>query len=172
MSTFEYHLGAVRATTGHRNTRSILLLGEDNPQSSDPDCALWPEPSGCAGERLKNRIMGLDRASYLSLWRTNLCNPTWDSREARTRAWSLIGRDVPWTNIICLGAKVAKIMGWASPLILWETSRIELNERVFTLLYLPHPSGRCFVWNDPESYSLAMNALVNLDASIPWGVVH
>lgn len=170
MSATEFHRGAVRRTGGCSATRSVLLLGEDNPQSSDPEHSLYPSPPGCAGDRLRRLIAGLDHANYMGLWRTNLCSPTLDSKSAIHRGWELLGADVPWTKIVCLGVKVAKVMGWASRLVLFESSRIELNERVFELLYLPHPSGRCFVWNDPESVPLAVNALTNMEPRIPWGV--
>lgn len=111
----------------------------------------------CAGWRLRNHILKIPRSNYLSIWRTNLCNPTWDSKEAYHRALDLVREDCPWTNIIMLGRKVAKIFKVVTGSIVDEFGRIHVSEgsRTFSIYSLPHPSGRCFAWNDVSNYDKA-----------------
>ena len=116
MSNLE-HLGAHRVKLNHVSDKAaatILLLGEDNPQSDDPLRALFPEPTGCAGNRLQKKIFKVDRAIYLAMWRTNLCNPTWELGAARARALVIapqatsVEDAAPWKTIVLLGAKVMR----------------------------------------------------------------
>lgn len=189
------HTGACRVPHSPRDEHEgcrVLLLGEDNPQSSEPEHALYDYPEGCAGHRLRSRIFGLSSAAYLALWRTNLCNPTWSTPAARERAKQLLElKTAPWDTIVLLGSKVAKIVGYpqmppfSSCRLRLDTdgARFDRFGDAFApepgehqLIYLPHPSGRCREWNDPASYGRArmlMRACVpeiNWGAAIPsWG---
>ncbi len=184
-NTHEEFLGATRLVRHDTSVfaRGVLLVGEDNPQSADPVHQLFPYPTGCAGERLCNLILGMHTThDYRAIWRTNLCSPSWDSKEAITRAYVLMGDErrqlhlgegrvmqepIPWRTIIMLGRKVAKIFqhvtGHLDP---FESSQA----KGLTFLSLPHPSGLCREWNDPEAIRRTRRVLRELEPEIPWGV--
>jgi hypothetical protein len=117
-----------------------LLVGESNPYGSDPRFALYPAPDGCSGHRLCCLVLGMRRADYLREFeRKNLCDGPWDMLAARRRAQELRTWKAP---IILLGAKVARAFEFDpfEPFVVTDGGRT---------LVLPHPSGRCRVWNDP-----------------------
>lgn len=161
----EEHRGATRITrpSVDERTRRVLLLGECNPQSDDPRHALWPDPPGCAGHRLRD-IMGVDGPTYLSYWRTNLCNPTWDSKDAMHRAWELLLDDCPWTTIVMLGRKVEKSMRFFGAIEIFGSRLVERElppdvSHPVTLVSLPHPSGVCREWNEIDAVPRARKIL-------------
>lgn len=140
--------------------QEVLLVGEDNPQSSDPRHALFPYPAGCAGNRLQERILGLSTAHYLALWRTNLCSPRWRAAEARIRAEDLLVG--PWRVIVMLGRKVGDAFGHVMgvPVAPWGTYLPPGSDKI--LLSLPHPSGRNLAWNDPRAAGTARKLIDGL----------
>lgn len=192
MSKLQEIAGACRVPSSPRAEHEgcrVLLLGEDNPQSSEPEHALYNWPEGCAGHRLQSKIFGLDGDEYLNLWRTNLCNPTWSTAAARERARLLLGLVAPpWDTIVMLGAKVAKIVGYPK-MPAFSSCRIvpdlELGGLAakydrfgdafapspgeFQLVYLPHPSGRCREWNEPANYGRARMLMRACVPEINWG---
>lgn len=179
MSELIEYEGAVRETVdraGFDDLGSVLLLGEDNPVSSSPVHQLYPRPAGCAGHRLFSLILGLkNEDDYMAIWRTNLCSPSWDAGAARRRAWTLMGPEVPWHAIIMLGRKVATVFdvttarGHYDTLEPFTSGEIDTGGRMFRLISLPHPSGRCREWNDPRS-ALRARSLLRLHCpAIPWG---
>lgn len=116
-----------------------MLVGEDNPYGGDPHFALYPAPDGCAGHRLCCVILGMRRADYLREFaRTNLCVGRWSMREARDRAIDELR--VHRGPLILLGARVARAFEFDP----WRP--FTLADGGKTLL-LPHPSGRCRLWN-------------------------
>lgn len=138
----------------------VLLIGEDNPQSADPSFALWNYPPNCAGERLQRLILNLEPRTYLACWRTNLCNPAWSIRAAQARAAELLAAtDAPWTLIVALGSKVAKLLE-VEPM---STRLVDGAGWRGAIVAIPHPSGRNRVWNAPEAIATA-RMLVNLRA--------
>lgn len=168
----------------YHTTAKVLLLGEDNPQSAALEHALYDYPPGCAGHRLRTKILGLAESTYLSLWRTNLCNPTWSLPAARARAEDVVYGDHPWSTIIMLGRKVATAVDDAI------RARIKRNGAVpgfrdlepfthttvtgsdgcgVTLVSIPHPSGRSRAWNVPTNMLVARGLLYDVLPSIPWG---
>ena len=175
------HLGAHRASTGNVGMLcNVLMLGEDNPQSADPRHALFPYPPGCAGHRLME-ILGLTTEEHLGLWRTNLCCPSWSKKQARERAAVMTGQDVPWRTIVCLGRKVSDVMAEHTGLSLpaWSTAFAPYTRplvvqggatitRTFTVVSLPHPSGRNMIWNDRLRWSDARMLMRSVDPGGPW----
>lgn len=143
---------------------SILLVGEDNPQSADPAHALWPWPRGCAGNRLMG-ILGLTDDQYRALWRTNLCNPTWSAKAARKRAEHLLEHDPDdspnWGRIVMLGAKVAGVFGkiFGVKFEPFGSRRLGCAGYTHTMVYLPHPSGRNLLWNDRDNHRRAREVM-------------
>lgn len=177
------HAGAHRYAPAIPSCR-VLLLGEDNPQSADPRHALYPYPEGCAGHRLATRILDLSTGSYMSIWRTNLCNPRWSTPAARERAKLLVDPVVghPWKVIVMLGRKVADAVCRALDMRDSETGkpvgidafdsrtigwRIGEVEHKLELVALPHPSGRSLVYNDFKMRESARR-LVALHAPELW----
>lgn len=168
----EKHRGAARNTIGNPATRFILLVGEDNPLSGAEEHALYPYPPNCAGERLCNRIFALpSTGDYLSIWRTNLCSPSWSDRAAGKRAWELLGQDVPWTKLVLLGRKVAKIYEPICSVSLepFSIGRVDTGHRTFTVVSMPHPSGRCREWNIPSNYDRARQVMRTVAPDLAWG---
>lgn len=143
---------------------TALLVGEDNPRSEDPRHALYPYPPGCAGERMA-RIAGWGTRGQLMRWRTNLCLRAWDEEAARGWALALLRTvNPPWCAIVLLGRKVARAFRAADCLV--------SDEPPFTVCYvpgapplllLPHPSGRCRAWNDPNAAARARALLAEVE---------
>lgn len=147
-----------------------LLVGESNPYSSNPADALLPFPAGSAGHRFCEVILAMSPREYLRAFeRRNLfgIRERWSAPEARRRAGG-IARE--WAApVIALGSKVAaafaahitlppEVMGapaaftdYALPRQPWETPQ-HPERRLFVL---PHPSGRCRVWNEPDAFDRA-----------------
>lgn len=166
-----------------RRTARVLLVGEDNPHSEDPRRALHFHPPGAAGDRLR-RILGLDKATYLSLWRVNLCVGRWSTLRARDRAGDLL-LDVtaPWSVVVMLGAKVASACGYPHGLMTCAHATVRVEEveygeagwvrqaadGEFMAVSLPHPSGRCRVWNDASSAERARMTMRAVAPELPWG---
>jgi hypothetical protein len=157
----------------------ILLIGEDNPQSSAPEHALYPLPSGCAGNRLCDRIFAVPRATYLATWRTNLCNPTWSRKAARNRAMNLVVASAPWRAIVLLGSKVTQTfnkaferelaLGGRGPMAPFTHARATVDDAEFLFVSLPHPSGKNLFWNDSKNAVAARRMLGDLLPGYPWG---
>ena len=118
-----------------------VLVGELNPYGEEPEYALYPSPEGSAGYRLCCMIFGMRRLDYLRTFeRVNLCVGEWSMRAARARATQLADDDD--NMLVLLGARVA--------------SAFDLPYRPFEtfgedMLVLPHPSGLCRVWNEPDA---------------------
>lgn len=130
-------------------------MGEDNPHSVDPRFSLYPRPRGCAGWRLATKVMGLTERQYLRRFaRMNLCSRAWNDGEARWRAEELLRS---WRGpIVTLGKKVTASFGVSHE----PFTRRDMGGVV--LYILPHPSGRCRTWNDPQSIPRARALLAPL----------
>ncbi len=129
-----------------------LLVGECNPYGSDPRYALYPLPAGAAGDRLRE-ILGLTLRDYLRRFdRVNLCTGRWSAVEARRRAVQVWQPGRP--AHILLGAKVCA--AWGVPFEPF-TRTPGPGVRI-----LPHPSGRCRVWNEPGAVERARALLADL----------
>jgi hypothetical protein len=131
-----------------------LIVGLDNPHSADPRLALWPYPRGCAGARLAD-LADLSPRAYLRAFdRANACDldraSFWPSQE-------------PGRTVILLGRAVAKWAGMpAAPF--WQP----LSHAGCAVLVIPHPSGRCLLYNDPEARAQARAILRQaVSAAVP-----
>ena len=159
----------------HPVASKILLVGEDNPLSDDPRYSLWPDPPRCAGHNLQSKILGLSMGTYLATWRTNLCVGAWDDRAAHARALELGRSEHPWRTIVLLGRRVAqafapwtgRVLGSFEQRYLGETE-MEVEEYP-TIVSLPHPSGRCLLWNVPQNIVSARMVLHHVEPAMPWG---
>lgn len=179
------HAGACRTAFDHvpAACARVLLVGEDNPQSSRPEHALFPYPQGCAGNRLQDQILQLPRAQYLALWRTNLCNPTWSRRAAEGRSIHLLAHDVPWDVVVLLGRKVADVFAYMRDdgISFFDSFGHEVRymsgpaigtSRTFRIISLPHPSGRNLIWNQPGPAATARARLADVAPTLGWGRAH
>jgi hypothetical protein len=150
---------------------NVLLVGEDNPFSADPEFALYSSPDGCSGHRLM-KILGLPEDQYLALHRTNLCaSGAWSMVEARRRARLLSAdRSAPWRTIVLLGRKVADAFDYEQPFF---TSGIEPHTTAWpvpiTYVSLPHPSGRNQRLWTSGARDRAREILRELAPSAAWG---
>lgn len=128
----------------------VLLVGESNPHSADPEFALFPVPGGAAGDRLR-RIFGYSVKRYLRDFdRANLLpsGVKWSAKDAKKVAGGLTHK-----KRVLLGSRVC-----AAHDVLFEPFKRFTGARLDVLI-LPHPSGRCRVWNDRRAISKARRAL-------------
>lgn len=144
----------------------VLLVGEMNPYGSRPGFALWDEPEGATGDRLRG-ILGLSTGTYRALWRANLCTGRWSMKKARERANELRlafrngGR--PWALVVLLGRKVADAFEYGGEFF--------THDAVFGYgsLSLPHPSGLNRLWNAAGAPARARALLRGVAPGVPWG---
>jgi|HubBroStandDraft_2_1064218.scaffolds.fasta_scaffold14265_8 hypothetical protein len=124
-----------------------LLVGELNPYqpAEDEDYALYPYPERSAGGRLCRLVMGLEPHRYIRSYdRANLCSVRWSLSAARLRAVQL-SDEHPVVPVALFGSRVCAAFG--VPFAPFTVSgRYAL---------LPHPSGLCRIWNEPEAYDRA-----------------
>ena len=142
----------------------ILLVGEVNPLSLHPKFALWPDPPNSSGARLQ-RIFGLHRETYLSCFeRQNLCRGAWSTVEARRQAALIVAN--PPDVLVSLGLRVAQALGF--PDTLFTTRMMTLGGY---LIRLPHPSGRCRIWNESGVIAATRRLMEQYAPHVPWGEV-
>lgn len=128
----------------------VLFVGERNPYGSDDYFALYPEPAGAAGARLCE-ILGLSHREYLRRFdRINLLKRDWSLPAARRAAVRLAHR-----RRILLGARVCAAHG--VPFDPFNHFSIGMDVWV---LVLPHPSGRCRLWNGKGAVEKARAAVL------------
>lgn len=149
-----------------RACNTVLLVGEDNPQSTDPRHALYPYPPRCAGERLCNDILDLSTGTYLAIWRTNLCGGRWNKREASDRSDVLLAPAAPWRTVILLGKKVKDTFRFTGDFFSVHNYQHPTlgSEHTWKVISLPHPSGRNLVWN---SQAVRDNARALIQEHVP-----
>jgi hypothetical protein len=136
-----------------------MLVGEANPYGADPEFALYPDPSGCAGHRLCHKVMGLDPDDYLARFqRVNLCPSAWSLKVARTKAFGLkvynIDADV---TTVLLGAKVCAAFEVAFVPFTTVGRRARTGQPVYVVL--PHPSGLSRAWSKRGAFERARKTL-------------
>lgn len=146
----------------------ILLLGENNPYGSAPEFALYCDPPGCSGYRLR-RILGLSESQYLSIHRANLCDGVWSMASAQKRALELLDSYAPWKVMVLLGRKVTSTLeklAFDGAALNAFTTRMCWG---MTLVALPHPSGRnSRLWN-LSARDRTRQILRELAPEVPWG---
>lgn len=157
---------------GETSSPRVLLLGEGNPYFAgheDSSYSLYCYPIGSAGYRLR-RILGLPQHQYLGLHRANLCDGAWSKPRAKERADELLVPLAPWPVIVMLGRKVTDAMRAAAMI---DEDIVPFSTRTccpgFTLVSLPHPSGRnAALWN-VKARDRARQILRDLAPELPWG---
>jgi len=138
----------------------VVVVGEVNPYGADPSLALYHLPRRASGDRFRT-IAGLSDADYLRhLARRNLCLGRWEARSARLAAQAVLGEG--FEVCVLLGRRVADAFGGNASFYL-----VQREGRL--LLSLPHPSGRCRVWNEPWAAARAREVLRLAAPWVPWG---
>ncbi len=148
---------------------TYLLVGEANPFGGGPDWALFPSPENSSGARLCRLVFGLSRETYLATFaRANLLSAPaagrWNAHLASRAASNLILKHEP-SVVVGLGKKVADAFGVPGPM---PSSR---HFRDFLFVGIPHPSGRCHAWSDPETLARCREALRNAMPDVPFGEI-
>lgn len=138
------------------STPKTLLIGEANPYGADPKFALYPYPEQSAGGRLCRQILGLQAVAYLRRFdRVNLCGAVWSLKHARSSALAILENAARPT--VLLGAKVCRAFNIPYAPFDKVTSSSSTGPR--ELVILPHPSGRCLLWNAAGAFERARAVL-------------
>lgn len=140
----------------------IVLVGEMNPYGASPEFALYPYPRLSAGGRLCTRILGMRDRDYIALKRFNLCVGAWHLDKARKRAEELRAFHAADVFVL-LGRKVQSAFGFKP-----RDPQFSVAAQGAYIL-LPHPSGRCLVWNDPAMKLRAQELVRSADPSLKLG---
>jgi hypothetical protein len=139
-----------------------VLVGMNNPVSSDPKHALFPAPEGCTGHRLYEMLrsrIDISRGEYLARFdRRNVVSlRVWDKKMAAEGAAKL--EQEFWGSgrtIVLLGNDTREAFGHPRSL---------LHPYVIggaTWRQVPHPSGRNLWFNDPTNRELVAILLEGL----------
>lgn len=148
-------------TSSTSATKRFVVVGELNPYGKDPKMVLYHLPRGASGDRLRTHL-GLRDFTYAKLPKANLCLGAWNDVKAGEAARRLLSE---YDVLVTLGRKVARAVrgGAETPLIGQFTVENQL------VLTLPHPSGRCHVWNDPIKRAWVILMLKTHLPEVPWG---
>lgn len=147
-----------------------VLCGMNNPLGAHPRLALWPHPPNCTGWRVWRMLDEASVASGLGtvtekqyregFERVNVLDSVeWSAREAsrsgREKMDSMTGR-----RIVFFGVRTLKAVGL--PRSEWGVWReyhwLPAEPMIYCIL--PHPSGRCREYNDPEVREMAGRVLL------------
>ncbi len=136
-----------------------LLIGMNNPHSTDPDFDLFPRPAGVAGHRLWC-MMAEAADGYFPTWeyvkafdRVNLVRGEWSRPAATLKAGTMLANGVGLNRpVVLLGNEVVLAFKRGGmnledvALFKWVGPSKAFPWRV---AHIPHPSGRSHTWNDP-----------------------
>lgn len=144
-----------------------ILVGLNNPHSIDPEKALGPDPHGSAGYRLwlmlkmaanKNGV-DLSEADYLARFRrVNLSDAVqFNVHVAKARVPELL-ESFKFRQVVLCGTRVPTILGL-------KHTGFHLGPqhgKEFAYYVIPHPSGLCREYNDPNMREAVGNLLFTL----------
>lgn len=137
-----------------------VIVGMNNPLSSDPRHALWPHPPGCTGHRLwqmLNDRCGAFQNDYTEAFdrRNVLSARQWSAQAARRGAQELAPR-LAGRDVVLLGSDTIKAFALPPvPPLAWQTG----GGAWARWIRVPHPSGRNLWFND-EVHRLATGLLL------------
>lgn len=141
--------------------RRPVLIGMNNPVSSDPRHALYPHPPGCTGHRiflmLSEACPGVTRSQYMRAFdrRNVVSGATWSAVEARRGADALV-QSLQGREAVVLGGAVRAVFGLPPTLI----HPVALHG--VTWRQIPHPSGRNLWYNDERNKQIVGQLLAEL----------
>lgn len=176
-------------------TRRPLLVGECNPYGGDPGYALYPYPRNSAGGRLCRIIFKLPTTTYLDVFdRVNLCPTTFSMPVARDTVRKLAPSLPEHRVVILCGSRPARAFGQEPATIGTPLRVINMLEATgkgkllvaaqrslldrgrdykpptgYTLIVLPHPSGRNSRILTDANIEFIRGELVRLVPEVPWG---
>ena len=150
-----------------------LLVGLDNPRSSDPRFALCPAPAGCTGYRIfdmvADQVPAYRRAQYLKDYsRVNLY-PVGHAKNGKgatemdraMAGWALLYADQgEHAAVVLFGERVRLAFNHLVELVPEEGEDIAFGQHQAasgTIIFcsMPHPSGRNHWYNNTEHKQLA-----------------
>lgn len=129
----------------------VVFVGEaPGPRDKSYRTPLWSIRPGSAGSRLR-AMTGLDRSTWIRrVPKFNLVPyrvAKWPREFAEQQAQNLSSSLLRDCNLVLCGRKVAKAFGVPSKQPWLEWTRSAWGPRVAVI---PHPSGLCREYNDPE----------------------
>jgi len=143
-----------------------MLIGEAPGPNTNAKLPLYPMPNNSAAGRLL-KYADVEPVEYIGkLIRTNLCDGAWSARRAvagRTRAttWLLNPdnfHDGEPLRVLLLGVRVARTWACHGPFgittMIYPHAGVELR-----VAWIPHPSGRCLLYNDRRNQLRARRAV-------------
>lgn len=142
-----------------------MLIGEAPGPNTNAKLPLYPMPNNSAAGRLL-KYAGIEAVDYLGrLVRMNMCDDEWSERRAvagRTRAttWLLDSDnffDGKPLRVLLLGVRVARAWSCHGPF--GSTTMIYDAEVEVRVAWIPHPSGRCLLYNDRKNQLRARRAV-------------
>lgn len=114
--------------------KKTLILGIDNPHSSDPSDALRAERPGSTGRRLQE-LTGMSVEGYYEAFdRANAV-------DLRVRRDAVLGG----RTVVVLGKQAWRVLGLSEAPFFTER-RSDVLDSTFVLI--PHPSGLCRLYNE------------------------
>lgn len=144
-----------------------VLLAMNNPIRPEPEYALYPYPPNCTGHRVWRMLdeaaqrvgTHVSRSEYLDGFdRINLLNAReWSACDAAARAQEVLPR-LADRRVAVLGVATLRALRLPRP-----TDWLEWGDGGglrYTLM--PHPSGRCREYNDPEFRARVGDAILRL----------
>jgi len=148
-----------------------LIVGEAPGPNTDARFPLFPHPSNSAGARLL-KYSGVEPTTWLGkLVRVNLCDGAWSARRAaagRARVLAYLLDDANFYDgeplrVLLLGARVARTWSCYGSFGYVEEHLYQgggVNDRVIRMAWIPHPSGRCRLYNDRRNQLRARRAVL------------
>jgi hypothetical protein len=132
----------------------------NNPISSRPEYALWPDPPNCTGWRLWKLLEarnGATQDEYVQAFdrRNLLPGKVWNAREARAAALRMVP-DLAGRTVVLLGQEVRH--AFRIPKLLIHPQEVGLT----VWRQLPHPSGLNHWFNEEVNRAMAGMLLAEL----------
>ncbi len=147
-----------------------VLLGMNNPHSTDPSRALGVTPNNASGHRLWSMLAisamcreppivvqpheyeaGFDRYNLLN---EEVFDPTLFTKERKAQVLGLLNDRV----VVMCGTNVPRVLG-----LTWIGFDLKAHICTdFVYYVIPHPSGLCREYNDPDMRSRVGNLLLML----------
>lgn len=154
-----------------------LLVGLDNPHSTDPTMALFPRPIGATGDRIvkliRSAVSPYPTHHYLSDFAR--CNLYATGRAATGRGRTAIDHQLAGhvllladalgaQNVVAFGRRVSEAFSPYCAMVpdYCKSIVIKFRDRPLELFTLPYPSGRNYWYNDEKNYEQAGAVLAGL----------
>jgi hypothetical protein len=143
-----------------------MLIGEAPGPNTNAKLPLYPLPNNSAAGRLL-KYAGVEPVEYIGrLVRMNLCETEWSERRAvagRVRATSYLldganFHDGKPLRVLLLGARVART--WACYGSFGHVTMLFPGDVELEVTWIPHPSGRCLLYNDRKNQLRAGRAVL------------